>query len=162
MAAPRLRAAEDAATVRKAFAVGACLVVGVAPGEGSVETFLPVLVLILGGEVQAHLLRGAQPLRLVSRRPVTLVARLAVFVDVVGISEGREACVVGVVESEEAAQVAVVGAQSALDVGQQSAVVLTLQLHVHDVVLLRCFLTLPFALFRRLVVDLHILYRVVR
>ena len=69
---------------------------------------------------------------------------------------------VSVVESEEAAQIAVVGAQSALDVGQQSAVVLALQLHVHDVVLLRCFLALPFTLFRRLVVDLHILHRVVR
>ena len=69
---------------------------------------------------------------------------------------------VGVVESEETSEVAVVGAQSPFDVRKHATVVLAFQFHVHDIVLLRRFLTLPFALFRRLVVDLHILYRVVR
>ena len=163
MAAPRLRTTEDVVAIgRKAFTVGTCLVVGIAPRESGVETLLPVLILVLRGQVQARLLRGAQPLRLVGRCPITLIAWLAVFVDVVGVAEHRQSRVIGVVESEETSQIAVVGAQSTLDVGQQPSVVLTFQDHVHDVVLLLYLFAFPLAVVRRLVVNFHVLHRVVR
>ena len=46
--APRLVAAEDIAPCGKAFAAGTAPVVGIAPGEGSVEVLFPVLVSVLG------------------------------------------------------------------------------------------------------------------
>ena len=145
---PRPRAAEDVTAVGKAFAGGACLVVGIAPCQCGIEAFLHVLVLVLSGEVESHLLGRAQSLRLVGRRPVALVARLSVFVDVVGVGEGRQSRMVGVVETEETAQIAVVGAQSALYVCQQAAIVLTFQDYVHHIVFLLHLFAFPLAVFR--------------
>ena len=157
----RLTAAEDTSVSGEPFAGGARLVVGIAPCECGTELFLHVLVFVFGGDVCAHLLGRPQPLRLVGRTPVTLLPRAAVFVHVVGVGECGDACVVGVVETKETGEIAVVGANASLGVDECATIVFAFQFHVHHVVFFAHFLALPATILRRLVVDLHILHRIV-
>ena len=69
---------------------------------------------------------------------------------------------VSIVKSEETSQIAVVSAESSLDVSQQTAIVLALQLHVHHIILFLNLFAFPLAVLRRLVVDLDVLHGVVR
>ena len=118
--------------------------------------------LVLCAKTRAHLLGDSLTLRTVRRTPVAFSSWTAILIDVVYIAKDGETGAVIVVKSEETRHVALACASCHFGIRYVSTVVLTLQLHVHNVVFLLHFLAYKSAFLCRLVVYLKVLYRVVR
>ena len=159
---PRLGSAHDVASGSKSLAAVTAPVIGIAPVEGGIEVFFPVLVLVFRLNAQACLLGSLQALRHHAGTPVALATRTTILVHIISITEHRDARVVVIIESEQSSQIAVVSACTRLDISQIATIILTLQLDIHHIVFLFYVMAYEFALLRRLVEYLQLFHRIIR